>query len=206
LLFLPANIYAGSKQHTLQIYSENLSLHRTRFNAPANTSNNNHSVQKLKHKKSYSFAFEHDITSQLHELLMDLKSFYEMTESIPGYTIQAYTGANRQFAFQVKDKLCSLYTHLHIEVQYKQPNFSVRVGRFLDRLESYQVYVGIKRDFPQAIIRPTEFPNNVSTFSSIERECLPDNVQDLEEEAPHERGNIENLSSHTILSLENDKK
>ena len=76
LLFLPANIYAGSKQHTLQIYSENLSLHRTKFNDPINASNNKHNLQKLKHKKNYSFSFEHDITSQLHELLMDLKSFY----------------------------------------------------------------------------------------------------------------------------------
>jgi len=208
VLFLSANTYAAVKHGTLQFYSENLAYHRTKFSAPAMTSNNDYVVQKLKQKKSHHISFEHDITSQLHELLADLKSFYEMTELIPGYTIQAYTGANRQLAFQVKDKLCSLYTHLHIEVQYKQPNFSVRVGRFLDRLESYQLYVSIKKDFPQAIIRPTEFPNNVNTFSSLERECLPDNMQNLEdgEGVLAEEINIENSLSHMISSLGNDKK
>jgi hypothetical protein len=181
ILFLTANTYAAAKHCAPQFYSESLACHRPKFSTATITNNNDYLVQKLKQKKSHHITFDNDITSQLHELLVDLKSFYEMTELIPGYTIQAYTGANRLLALQVKDKLCCLYTDLHIELQYKQPNFTVRIGRFLDRLESYQLYVNIKKDFPQAIIRPTEFPNNVNTFNSLRSECLLDNIQSLED-------------------------
>mgnify|MGYP001129369782 FL=1 len=197
VLFLPANIYAGDKQRTLQFYSENLAVYRTKFNNSINTDHNDYDygIQRLKYKKNYNFSYEYDITLQLHELLVDLKTFYEMTEVIYGYTVQAYTGANRQIAFQIKNKLCSLYPHLHVEVQYKQPNFSVRVGRFLERLESYQLYINIKKDFPQAIIRSTEFPNKVDVFAPLKQECHADDMQNLDnrQEELIKEGNIENV-------------
>ncbi|MHB9147192.1 MAG: hypothetical protein ACYC2U_01905 [Candidatus Amoebophilus sp.] len=206
VLFLPANIYAGNKQRALQAYTENLAAYRTKFNNPINTDHNDYGIQKLKYKKNYDFSYEYDITLQLHELLVDLKTFHEMTEVIYGYTIQAYTGANRQMAFQIKDKLCSLYPHLHVEIQYKQPNFSVRVGRFLERLESYQLYISIKKDFPQAIIRSAEFPNKVDVFAPLEQECRADTMQNLDnkQEELIEKGNTENVSLGILQKLKND--
>lgn len=165
--------------HTLENYVENLSVHRTKFTS-AVTEEVPFIIPKLKNKKKANFPIEHDITQQLTELLVDLKSYYEMTDLIPGYTIQAYTGSNRQLAFKIRDQLFEVYPNSDVEVKYKQPNFIVRVGRFLDRLEAYEFYVGIKKMFSQSIIRPTQFPNTIDTFDVLHKDQVNDPIQNTE--------------------------
>ncbi|OJW68910.1 MAG: hypothetical protein BGO68_03960 [Candidatus Amoebophilus sp. 36-38] len=181
-LFLTFKLDVVARPSDTETYIENLSIHRTKFpnmmveNVPPQ-------FQKLKIKKKLIFPIEHDITQQLHELLLDLKSYYEMTESISGYTIQAYTGSNRQLAFQTKDKLSEYHPAFDVEIQYRQPNFTVRIGRFLDRLEAYEFYVDIKKMFPQAIIRPTQFPNKADIFNPLHPVQVVDITQDIEGDA-----------------------
>lgn len=173
------SISMQAKPHTLENYNENLSVHRTKFTS-ALTEEMTSIVPKLKNKKKTNFPIEHDITQQLTELLIDLKSYYEMTDLISGYTIQAYTGSNRQLAFQIRDQLFEAYPNSDVEVKYKQPNFIVRVGRFLDRLEAYEFYVGIKKMLPQSIIRPTQFPNRIDTFDALHKDQVNDPIQNTE--------------------------
>lgn len=177
-LFLTFHLDLHAKTNDLETYVESLSAHRTKF---PNITLEHEATKfpRLKIKKKLIFPIEHDITEQLHELLLDLKSYYEMTESIPGYTIQAYTGSNRQLAFQTKDKLSEHYPHAAVEIQYKQPNFMVRIGKFLDRLEAYEFYVGIKKMFPQAIIRPTQFPNKADIFDPLPTTQIVDTTQNI---------------------------
>ncbi len=95
-----------------------------------------------------------------------------MSEAIPGYTIQVYIGGSREMAFKMRNLLYEHYPSFHPEVQYKQPNFTVRIGKFLDRLEGYKLYLAIKKLIPQAIIRPTYFPNEPDIFKSTSTSLL----------------------------------
>jgi hypothetical protein len=102
-----------------------------------------------------------------------------MKETIEGYTIQAYAGGSREMAFKICDLLHIHYPSLNPEVQYKQPHFTVRIGKFLDRLEAYKLYIPIKELIPQAIIRPAHFPNEPDLFN-------PMNISNLSQNAMQE--------------------
>jgi hypothetical protein len=73
---------------------------------------------------------------------------------IDGYTIQVYSGIKREDALNVKKKMSQTLPELESDVQYRQPNFRVRAGKYLNRLEAQQDYLAVKRYFPNAIVIP----------------------------------------------------
>lgn len=166
-------------------YAEDLSAHRTLFATPLEAYR---PLQRLKHrsKRNSSLIVGYDITSRLQQLLLDLKAYHEKATSIAGYTIQGYNGTNRQLAFQIQEELCVHFDYLNAEVQYRQPNFTVQIGKFLDRLEAYPLYLRIKKFLPQAIIRPTWFANRAGIFESVKPIEVVDSLLDDEAQALNE--------------------
>lgn len=73
---------------------------------------------------------------------------------IDGYTIQVYSGTKREDALNVKKKMTQSLPDLASEVEYRQPNFRVRSGKYLTRLEAQRDYLEVKRHFPNAIVIP----------------------------------------------------
>lgn len=175
-VFLLVGACPDCQANTSPEYAEDLAGHRTLFPVPIETYT---PLQPLKHqsKRNASFTVVHDITSRLQQLLLDLKAYAQLTTTIAGYTIQGYNGTNRQLAFQIKEELCSHLAYLNAEVQYKQPNFTVQIGRFLDRIEAYPLYLRIKKFWPQAIIRPTSFPNKAGIFEFVKTIEIIDNPE-----------------------------
>lgn len=148
-------------------YTEDLSKHRSVFPAPvADAQPPQHLKYKSRKKKHLTTVY--DITPRLETLLLDISAYHEMTKTIAGYTIQSYNGTNRKKALQIQVQLHDTCYPLTAEVKYRQPNFSVEIGAFLDILEAYPLYFRIKKCFPQAIIRPTRFPNKENLFDLVE--------------------------------------
>lgn len=86
-----------------------------------------------------------------------LDSIHEQNISkgyVDGYTIQVHSGTKREDALNVKKKMTQSLPDLASEVEYRQPNFRVRSGRYLTRLEAQQDYLEVKRYFPNAIVIP----------------------------------------------------
>ena len=86
-----------------------------------------------------------------------LDSIHEQNLSkgfVDGYTIQVYSGIKREDALNVKKKMGQSLPGLASEVEYRQPNFRVRSGKYLTRLEAQQDYLEVKRHFPNAIVIP----------------------------------------------------
>ncbi|MEM6736560.1 MAG: SPOR domain-containing protein [Bacteroidota bacterium] len=73
---------------------------------------------------------------------------------VDGYTIQVYSGANRNDANEAESKMTEFFPDLDAKVTYRQPNFRVRGGQFIDRLEANRVYNEVKREFPRALLIP----------------------------------------------------
>lgn len=163
-------------------YSENLAVHRMDFSKIAIPQLKMvATVQPVRTKKNVALITHYDINQHLDNLLKDLKSYYLMNDSIPGYTIQVYAGGSREMAFKVRNMLYEHYPTYHPEIQYKQPHFTVRIGRFLDRLEAYKWYIPIKKLIPQAIIRPAYFPNIPHIFILETKSIIhTDSIQTLE--------------------------
>lgn len=95
------------------------------------------------------------------EVDMILDSIYEQNLSkgfVDGYTIQVYSGTKREDALTIKKKLSQSLPDLESDVQYRQPNFRVRSGKYFTRLEAQKDYLAVKRYFPNAIVIPDRIP------------------------------------------------
>lgn len=79
---------------------------------------------------------------------------------VEGYTIQVYSGTNKDNALSVKKQLTLSAPNLNSEVQYEQPNFKVRSGKYYTRLEAQKDFEQIKKSFPAAIVVPGQISIN----------------------------------------------
>jgi len=166
ILLLLVTVTAGtwSKKDTQSTYRENLAKHRKRFKAAKSAVKE---IGQTNHKKKPTHITPtHAITDQLDYLLARKKVANEQIKHIQGYTIQAYAGGSRDVAFKIKNKLYKHYPAIEPEVTYDLPHYTVRIGKFLDKLEAYPAYAAIRKWIPQAIIRPISFVNKPHVFSN----------------------------------------
>lgn len=77
---------------------------------------------------------------------------------VDGFTIQVYSGVQREEALNVKKEMSQSLPDIDAEIQYVQPNFRVRVGKYYDRFEALRDYQLIKRYFPNAVVLPERIP------------------------------------------------
>jgi len=77
---------------------------------------------------------------------------------VDGYTIQIYTGSNRNDADQAARNASALVLDIDPKVEYDQPNYKVKVGQYENRLEAHQIFERLKKDFPLALLIPERIP------------------------------------------------
>jgi hypothetical protein len=94
------------------------------------------------------------INNQVDTILDSIHEQNLSKEVIDGYTIQVYSGIKREDALNIKKDLSRALPALESDVQYRQPNFRVRTGKYLSRLEAQKDYLAVKRYFPNAIVIP----------------------------------------------------
>jgi hypothetical protein len=73
---------------------------------------------------------------------------------VDGFTIQLYSGNRRDEALDVKKQVVTALPDINTDIQFVQPNFRVRAGKYINRLEAQKDYMAIKKYFPNAIIIP----------------------------------------------------
>ncbi|WP_209331192.1 hypothetical protein [Lunatimonas salinarum] len=89
-----------------------------------------------------------------------------------GFTILVYSGVDREEAFKTRNDLYSAHKEITTFMQYQQPRYLVKVGRYINRIEALAWYEKIKVDFPSARIIQDRFERN-----------LPEQPQDTLENA-----------------------
>ena len=142
---------------TLSTHSENLAIHRKQFKVVRSV------VKKPGRascrRKTAHISPTYAVTDQLDYLLARKKEISEHVKHVQGHTIQVYTGSSRREAFKIRNDLYMCYPAIVPEIVYDAPNYTVRLGKFLDTLEAYPAYAAIRKRIPQAIIRPVYFMN-----------------------------------------------
>jgi hypothetical protein len=79
---------------------------------------------------------------------------------IDGFTIQIYSGLKREDALRAKKNLSLSLPDIESEVEYSQPNFRVKAGRYFNRLDVQRDYILVKKHFPTAIVIPDKVTIN----------------------------------------------
>lgn len=95
-----------------------------------------------------------DITQKLNVILDTIAGTNKNIRYAQGYRVQIYSGNSSEDANRARDKSYSLFPDITPHIVYIQPNFRVKVGDFIDKLEAQRVYVALKIDFPTALIVP----------------------------------------------------
>lgn len=77
---------------------------------------------------------------------------------VDGFTIQVYTGNDRDAANEAVEKVNMLNTDLNPQIRYYQPNYKVKVGQYISKLEAHQIFESLKQEFPLALLIPERIP------------------------------------------------
>lgn len=95
-----------------------------------------------------------DQSELLALLLSKRKAAYERLGVLKGYTLQVYMGNSRKAALRAQEKALLVQTRYVPKLRYRQPNYTVHLGFFTDKLEAYTTYLALIRKMPHAMVRP----------------------------------------------------
>lgn len=142
-------------------YSEDLSVWRPKGTVTDTTKRSTTTSALDNHPQQKSTQYVEAKVAVNQPLDAVLDSIARINKSIgyvDGYTIQVYSGLKREEALNAKRQLSTSLPNVDSEVQYVQPNFRVRVGKYYDRFNAHKDYAAVKRYFPNAILIPERIP------------------------------------------------
>ena len=138
-------------------YSEDLSVWRPEATSMVDSSEVSDTLPKRIRTNQYVDA-RYAVNDQVDTVLDSIYDHNLSNGFIDGYTIQVYSGVKREDALNIKKRLGQTVPELESDVQYRQPNFRVRTGKYFSRLEAQKDYLAVKRYFPNAIVIPDRIP------------------------------------------------
>jgi len=140
-------------------YAEDLSVWRPKPELQTKDTSKDLS-QNTERKATVYVEPKHAINKQLDQVLDSINSINLMQRHIDGFTIQVYSGAKREEALNIKRQLGYSLPEIQTEVQFTQPNFRVKAGKYFDHLDAQKDYLAVKRYFPNAIVIPDRISIN----------------------------------------------
>ena len=148
ILVLVAMSAAGQKRNTKAYYHEDLYSLRPQFPEVVDSIPRNMGAAKTE------VVPVHTVNEKVNDVLDSINRFNVTRKLIDGYTIQIYSGQNREEAMNAKKKMLMEIPGLTGELEYNQPKFRVKVGAYYSRLEAQKDMLTLKRSFPTAILVP----------------------------------------------------
>jgi hypothetical protein len=141
-------------------YTEDLSVLRAKPQVPADTVKDSQPSKNTDTKRDPSQYVEarHTVNKPLDAILDSIDRINVNNGFVDGFTIQLYSGIRREEALDVKKQVLTALPELDTDVQFVQPNFRVRAGKYINRFEAQRDYMAVKKYFPNAIIIPERVP------------------------------------------------
>lgn len=94
------------------------------------------------------------------ELDQKIQEIYDKNITEPyfnGYSVLVYSGIDRTKAFETQDELKEYFPEIKAEMQYQEPRYLVKVGKFNYKIEAHKSFSLIKSQFPTARIIQDRF-------------------------------------------------
>jgi len=94
------------------------------------------------------------------DVILDSIDRYNLSRKyVDGFTIQVYSG-KREDAINAKKQLVTMVPEVPAEVQFHEPIFRVKAGKYFTRLDAQRDFLLIRKHFPAAIIIPDKIITN----------------------------------------------
>ncbi len=81
-----------------------------------------------------------------------------------GFSVLVYSGVDRNAAFKSREKLEERFPDLDAEMQYEEPRYLLKVGKFAYKIEAQKSFSMIKDEFPTARIIQDRFQRKEFVF------------------------------------------
>ena len=133
--------------------SEDLSVYRPKY-ADTDTQVNNEDEPKDTVFNEPTQDITEEVDKTLATAYRNEKGNYMM-----GYTIQVYSGTSRDRADYRKSIVYQIIPDARPKIDWNAPNYKVRVGNYIEKLEAHKIYTQIKKEIPQAILIPIKVYN-----------------------------------------------
>ena len=93
------------------------------------------------------------VNDKINPVLDSINQLNLLRKFIPGYTIQVYSGLNREESGNTRQRL-AVELGMRANMQYVQPKWRVWVGQYFTAIDAQKDLVMVKRTFPNAILVP----------------------------------------------------
>ncbi|PZX58368.1 hypothetical protein LV84_01576 [Algoriphagus ratkowskyi] len=97
------------------------------------------------------------IDDQLSQVQTRLISKNKSEPYFSGFSVLVYSGIDREKAFKTRDELAMNFPDLAPEMQYEQPRYLVKVGKYAHKIEAQKSFSEVKAQFPTARIIQDRF-------------------------------------------------
>ncbi len=131
-------------------YNENLSTYRPKF---SNDSAKTDSSGKATPAKTYVEKPVLNVNTKVDAVLDSVDRLNQLRKFVDGFTIQIYSGTNREEAMNAKKKMTDT-NEITPTLQYNQPKFRVTAGTYYNKLEAQPDLLRIRHLFPNSILVP----------------------------------------------------
>jgi hypothetical protein len=137
-------------------HSENLSAYRPKV--PVDSSKKGTDSSTSASTKTYVSTPVLNVNKQVDTVLDSIDKQNQLKKFVDGYTLQIYSGTNREEAMETKKKMSADVPDIISNLQYDQPKFRVTAGAYFTRLEAQKDFTRLKRFFPNTILVPERVP------------------------------------------------
>lgn len=142
-----------------QDYYENLSALRPKVIVPIDTPSQ---VTTPDQKVNSTITPTKTVNTKVDAVLDSIDRYNLVRKFVDGYTIQIYSGQNREEAMDSKKKMSIDLPDMIANLQYQQPKFRVTVGRYYTKLEANEDLVKLRTSFAAAILVPEKIQDRKS--------------------------------------------
>ena len=93
-----------------------------------------------------------DVTWKLNRALDSVYQKNKQIKYAQGYRVLAYSGTDRNAMNEVKQKVYKLFPDVEIYSVFKQPEYRVTIGDFIDKLQAHEYLLKVIPQVPEALI------------------------------------------------------
>jgi hypothetical protein len=138
-------------------YNEDLSVLRPKVTAHTDTV-----ISKSPEKNKTSIYVEPKfaLNTKIDEVLDSIDRINIARKYVEGYTVQVFSG-KREDAINMRKQLTSLVPEIPSEIQFTEPIFRLKAGKYYNWIDAQADFSLIKRYFPAAIVIPDKIPLQV---------------------------------------------
>lgn len=141
-------------------YQEDLSVYRDAYTISESTDDINDVVVE-EEVAVVDIEPTHGIGTELDSVTNIIIDSRKDVKTLDGFTIQLYSGNNRDKANEFKMKAYEILEGTRPTLSYEQPNYKVRIGQYYSRIEANEDFNILQESFSRAVLIPTQIKIDV---------------------------------------------